>query len=176
MLSMMERRWDLGLGIVLGCGMWVFGFAAGCNRVPPLQDTRGSAMDVAAAVLDAFERKDERALDALALSETEFRDHVWPELPAARPERNLPFSYVWGDLRQKSRIRRATTLMEQGGQHYELLGVTFDGRTDYENYRVHRAATFRVRDAAGMERELRLIGSMIEKDDAWKVFSYVADD
>ena len=133
-------------------------------------------MDVAAAVLDAFERKDERALDALALTETEFRDHVWPELPAARPERNLPFSYVGGDLRQKSRLRRATTLAEQGGQHRELLGVAFDGRTDYESYRVHRAATFRVRDATGTESQLRLIGSMIEKGGAWKVFSYVVDD
>jgi hypothetical protein len=156
--------------------MWVLGFAAACTAVPPLQNTRGSAMDVAAAVLSAFERKDAASLDALALSETEFRDHVWPKLPAARPERNLPFSYVWGDLRQKSRMRRATTLEEQGGRHYELLGVAFDGRTDYEGYRVHRAATFRVRDAAGTERQLRLIGSMIEKDGAWKVFSYVVDD
>jgi hypothetical protein len=133
-------------------------------------------MDVAAAVLSAFERKDAAALEALALSETEFRDHVWPELPAARPERNLPFSYVWGDLRQKSRIRRAATLEEHGGRHYELLGVRFDAKTDYESYRVHRAATFRVRDAAGMERELRVIGSMIEKEGVWKVFSYVVDD
>jgi hypothetical protein len=170
MLSMMR------VVVALGLGVWAVAVAAGCSSVPPLQNTRGSAMDLAADVLRAVERKDAAALDALALNETEFRDHVWPELPAARPERNLPFSYVWGDLWQKSRIRRATTLAEQSGQHYELLGVVFDGRTDYESYRVHRATTFRVRDASGMERELRLIGSMIEKNGAWKVFSYVVDD
>ena len=156
--------------------MWLLGFVAGCSSVPPLQNTRGSAMDLAADVMRAFERRDAAALDVLALSETEFRDHVWPSLPAARPERNLPFSYVWGDLRQKSRIRRAATLADHGGERYELLGVSFDGRTDYDGYRVHRAARFRVRDMAGMERELRVIGSMIEKDGAWKVFSYVVDD
>jgi hypothetical protein len=169
-------RWDLGFGIYWGFGLWALGFIAGCSSVPPLENTRGSAMDLATAVLSAFERKDEAALDALALNEMEFRDHVWPELPAARPERNLPFSYVWGDLRQKSGLRRTMTLADHGGRHYELLGVAFDGRTAYESYRVHRDTTFRVRDAAGAERELRLIGSMIEKDGAWKVFSYVADD
>ena len=54
-----------------------------------------------------WSRRDRARLDALALSEQEFRDHVWPDLPAARPERNLPFSYVWGDLHQKSNISLA---------------------------------------------------------------------
>ena len=73
-----------------------------CSRAPPLANTHSSASSLASAVLDALARRDRAALKALALNETEFRDHVWPELPAARPERNLPFSYVWGELRQKS--------------------------------------------------------------------------
>ena len=126
-------------------------------------------------MLDALARRDRAALDALALDEQEFRDHVWPALPAARPERNLPFSYVWGDLHGKSNSGLATTLTDRGGQRYEVSRVSFAEATDYEGYRVHRDATFHVRNAGGTESEIRVCGSMIEKDGAWKVFSYVVD-
>ena len=131
---------------------------------------------VARAVLDAIERRDVARLQSLALSEQEFRDHVWPALPAARPERNLPFSYVWGDLRQKSQIKQSETLAKYGGQRFSLLNVAFAGDTGYEGYRVHRDAKLRVRDDAGTESEIRVCGSMIEKDGAWKVFSYFSAD
>lgn len=150
--------------------------AAACNSTPPLANTRASAEALAAAVLDALARGDRAALDGLALSEQEFRDHVWPDLPAARPERNLPFSYVWGDLNQKSRNRLSATLRARTGERYELQRVTFAGVTEYPTYKVHRDATFHVRDAAGAESEIRVCGSMMEKGGAWKVFSYVVDE
>jgi hypothetical protein len=127
-------------------------------------------------VLDALARRDRAALAALALNETEFRDHVWPQLPAARPERNLPFSYVWGDLRQKSAQAMSGVLAREGGKRYELIGVRFADDTDYRTYRVHREATLRVRDGSGEEMDLRVCGSMLEQQGEWKVFSYVTSD
>jgi hypothetical protein len=116
------------------------------------------------------------ALHDLVLSEQEFRDHVWPELPAARPERNLPFSYVWGDLRQKSESSLAVTLAEHGGQHYDLVSVRSLGETTtYQTYFVHRTTALRVRAKSGAEIELRIFGSMLEKGGEFKVFSYVVD-
>jgi hypothetical protein len=147
-----------------------------CSRVPPLSNTYPSAAALASAVLDAVARRDRASLEALALNETEFRDHVWPQLPAARPERNLPFAFVWGDLRQKSILTLANVIAREGGQRYELIDVRFAGDTDYRTYRVHREATLRVRDATGQERDLRVCGSMIEQEGAWKVFSYVVGD
>ena len=117
-----------------------------------------------------------RGLEAIALNETEFRDHVWPQLPASRPERNLPFSYVWGDLRQKSALALDRVMSREGGKRYELIDVRFAGDSDYHTYRVHREATLRVRDAAGTELDLQVCGSMLEQDGVWKVFSYVVDD
>jgi hypothetical protein len=149
---------------------------SGCTRVPPMANTHGSPEAVASAVLDAVAKGDRKALDLLALDEREFKDHVWPDLPAARPERNLPFSYVWMDLHQKSNIALARTIARHGGTRYELKAVTFAGETPYASYRVHRDATFQVSDSSGMPLELRVCGSMIEKDGTWKVFSYVVDD
>jgi hypothetical protein len=126
-------------------------------------------------VLEAIANRDRPRLEGLALNQEEFREHVWPELPAARPERNLPFSYVWGDLRQKSELALSRTISERGGQRYTLEKVTFAGETPYPSFTVHRAASLIVRDDSDAESSLRICGSMIEKAGAWKVFSYVID-
>jgi len=142
-----------------------------------LADSHESPEALTRAVLIAMERKDTNALNALALSEQEFRAHVWPELPASRPERNLPFSYVWGDLHQKSEARLAQTLALHGGAKYSLTAVRFRGETTvYPSYRVHRESEIAVRDPQNREQNVRLFGSVIEKAGRFKVFSYVTED
>jgi hypothetical protein len=150
--------------------------AAACDRPLALSGSKASADEVARTLLEDLASADADGLRALALDEQEFRRVIWPRLPAARPERNLPFSYVWGDLRQKSGQSLARVLARYGGRRYELLGVRFDGATDYGTFRVHRRAVFRVRDAGGAALDLRPAGSMVEQDGEWKVFSYVAED
>ena len=148
---------------------------AGCGAQPPLGNTQGSAEAMAREVLNAFARGDEARLGALVISEQEFRDHVWPELPASRPERNLSFAYVWGDLRQKSEYSLQQALAEHGGQRYTLASVRFGRTTPYDSYIVHRDTVLTVRTKDDEEHDVRLFGSMIEKDGRWKVFSYVTD-
>jgi len=150
--------------------------ASACIPVAPLADAHFSAHALARALLDAVQRRDRAALDRMALSEREFRDHVWPALPAARPGRNLPFSYVWTELRQKSAAALSETLVRHGGRRYVLIDVRFGATADYGSYRVHRDAALRVRDASGVTRTLRVSGSMLEHGGTWKVFSYVVDD
>jgi hypothetical protein len=149
--------------------------AAACTSSPPLANSYDSPEAVARAVLEALRSGDRARLDALALSEQEFEDHVWPDLPAARPERNLPFDYVWGDLHQKSTLHLSATLAKQTGHQYVARAVTFGDVTEYAHYRVHRQATIRVREPSGNEADIRVCGSMIEKDGRWKVFSYVIE-
>jgi hypothetical protein len=150
---------------------------ATCNPTSTgLPGSAVSAPALAQTVLAALERRDVTSMRAAALNEQEFRDEVWPELPAARPERNLPFSYVWGELRQKSEAGLAQTLASQGGQHYELIAVRFlDDTTQYKTYLVHRNAELTVKDAAGAQTQLRVFGSVLEKNGRFKVFSYVVD-
>ena len=149
---------------------------AACSRVPALANASNSAEALATSVLDALAQRDRARLDALAVSEQEFRDHVWPDLPAARPERNLPFSYVWGDLHQKSNISLTQVLAKHGGERRTLQRVTFAGTTSYAHYAVHRDATFAIVNASGASEAIRVCGSFLEKDGAWKVFSYIVDN
>jgi hypothetical protein len=143
----------------------------------PLAHSFESPEALARAVLDALERKDVDLLNNLAVNEAEFREHVWPELPASRPERKLPFSYVWGDLHQKSDGALALTLVRHGGRRYEFLGLQFaGGTTPYQSYNVHRESEITVRDDRGGEQTIRLFGSVLEEGATFKVFSYVVDE
>ena len=144
---------------------------------PPLANTHDSADHLVHEVLAAFARRDDARLRALALTEAEFRRQVWPSLPAARPERNLPVDYVWGDLHQKSDNRLRANLSAHGGRSYQLRSITFSsGATEYAGFRVHRDALLAVRDSAGSDHAVRLFGSAIEVGGRWKVFSFNADD
>lgn len=148
-----------------------------CTPAPtPLAHTLDSSRALAGAVLAAVTSGDQATLDGLALSEQEFRDHVWPALPAARPERNLPFSYVWGDLRLKSQAGLVRILGQYRGQRLTLVDVRFGDVTRYDGYVVHRDSIFTVRTSDGATEDVRLCGAMIEQAGRWKVFSYVADD
>ena len=159
----------------MSLGLWALCLGVACSRVPPLEHTHQSPEALAQAVLKAFESGDHAQIAGVALNEREFRDHVWPELPASRPERNLSFAYVWGDLRQKSEHSLEQALAEHGGRRYTLASVRFGRTTPYDSYVVHRDTVLTVRTSGGDEFDVRLFGSMIEKNGRWKVFSYVVD-
>lgn len=160
---------------VVGLAFLIIG-AIACGSAP-LANTQPSAAALANEVLAAIARADELMLRSLALNEDEFRRHVWPALPAARPERNLPFSYVWGDLRQKSDNRLRAMLSSHGGRVYHLQKVSFSGATtEYSNFHVHRDAVLTVRDSVGADYELKLFGAAIESAGGWKIFSFNVDE
>jgi hypothetical protein len=83
---------------------------------------------------------------------------------------------VWGDLRLKSQAGLVSVLGQYRGQQLSLVDVRFGGSTPYAGYTVHRSAVFTVRRTDGSTGDVRLCGSMVEKDGRWKVFSYVVDD
>lgn len=170
-------RNSLATCFALGTLVLVAALTARCGPSrPSFVHSQASSSALASAVLDAIERRDATRLRDLALSEQEFRDHVWPDLPAAQPERNLPISYVWGELNQKSQAGLASMLAEHGGHRYELVGVRFDGPSSrYTTCEVHRDTVLTVRDERGMPQDLKLFGSSVEQDGRWKVFSFVVD-
>ena len=158
----------------------VLGIACGspprAADLSPLRWTFDSSEAVAGAVLDALAAGDVERLEALALSETEFRTVVWPELPSSRPERGLPFEYAWGDLHQKSNNALRRLIAREAGRRYHLLAVEFDGEsTAYDTHTVHRESRPVVRGEDGEESQLRLFGSVLERDREFKLFSYVVD-
>ena len=174
------------LPVLLVCGLpAVWGCAAEPAAMPgagpktgiaSLSHTADSPAALAREVLGAFERRDAARLRALALSEREFRDQVWPGLPASRPGRNLPAEYVWRELRQKSEGSLARLLASLGGRRLELVDVSFEGPTTRHGaYSVRRGTVLTVRDESGETGTLRAFGSTIETGGRVKVFSFVVE-
>jgi hypothetical protein len=162
------RAWSrLALAALLAAG-------AACSQAGlPHAEASGDAL--ARAVLTALHDRDVDRLRALALTESEFRDVVWPELPAARPERNLTADYVWADLHAKSEAGLRRVVADHGGQALTFVRLDVAGETtQYRSYVVRRDAVIVARDGEG-ERRLRLFGSIIERGGGVKVFSYIAD-
>lgn len=159
----------LGLLLVIVIG------TPACAR-KDVENAEGSIETLAQSVLEAIERRDVDRLQSLALNEAEFRDVVWPELPAARPERNLPVDFVWGDLRTKSESSLVQTLDRYAETPLTLVGVRFNGETTrYQTYLVHRETVLSVTGPDGVEQEVRLFGSVFEQNGRYKVFSYNVD-
>ncbi|MEW6321399.1 MAG: hypothetical protein AB1635_09955 [Acidobacteriota bacterium] len=160
--------------------------AAACTRpgqpapvegsAPPSR-TFGSLEALGEAVLDAIAAGDRAALAALALSEAEFRQHVWPELPASRPARNLPVEYVWGQLAQRSAQSLEQTLARYGGRRYRLERVSFAGETTrYATFDVRRDTEIIATDDTGRTSVLRLFGATLVRHGRFQVFSFVIAD
>jgi hypothetical protein len=133
--------------------------------------------EVAEAFLDALAASDPDRMRAMALSQDEFADVVWPELPSSRPNRNLPLDYAWRDLAQKSRNSLSRVYHRYGGTRYRLERVEFLGETtEYVTFRVHREARLVLTAEDGVLTRLRLFGSVIERGGRYKLFSFVNDD
>lgn len=150
---------------------------AGCGRaIPPLTHTFESPDALAREVLVRLARNDRAGLEQLALTHDEFEAYVWPHLPASRPERNTPLSFVWGRLKQQSDLSLAGTLARHGGQAYMLREVRFEGETSvYGNVTVRRESVLVVATPDGAIERLKVFGSMLESGGRHKVFSYVTD-
>jgi hypothetical protein len=147
-----------------------------CAEPPQLAHAVSSPEQLAREVLTAVARNDAEALRRLALNEEEFREQVWPGLPASRPERNLPIEYVWSDLHQKSEASLRRLLATRGGERFELIELRFRGETSrYATGTVYRDPVFVVRDRAGRTAELPFSGALFQKHGQWKVFSFVMD-
>jgi hypothetical protein len=145
-------------------------------RPAPLANTISSPEQLAAMVIEAMRAGDLDRLRALALTRDEFLSYVWPYLPVSRPEVNMPFDFAWNLLQQKSEgfLRQTIANVEDVPQ---LRRVEFVGETtDYGDVTVHRESELVVIDDNGEDRRIRLLGSMIEQDGQWKVFSYVVGD
>jgi hypothetical protein len=141
-----------------------------------LEFTFDSPEGLATSFLRALRARNAERLKRFALSEREFCDYVWPQLPRSRPEMGVPIEYAWGDLHQKSLTALAMTFRRYGGRSYELIDVRFRGETtDYGLFLVHRRAVVIARNELGRTVQLELFGSILEADGAFKLFSYVVD-
>ena len=148
------------------------------TRTPSrLSNTFDSPESLAQAVLSALERQDLDALHRLPLSESEYREHVWPELPVSRPERNVPFDYSWAQMKQRSDGSLQQTFGRYASKRLAFVQTRFTGETtQYGSFTVMRESEVIARDENGRDLILRIYGAAMVKQGRVKMFSYVVDN
>ena len=146
------------------------------RAAPPLANTFESPEALARGVLDALAARDLPRLNSLALSEAEFKAHVWPELPVSRPERNVPFEYAWGQMKQRSDGSLQSTVGRYAGRKLIFVRTRFTGETtQYASFEVMRDSEIIASDESGRDLVLHLYGSAMSKNGRYKLYSYVVD-
>jgi hypothetical protein len=134
-----------------------------------------SAEVLVEAVLDALRRKDAPALAAMRVTEKEYKEIVWPELPQANdPRHTLSVDFHWThlDIRSREGIREA--LSRYGGVDFELVEILpTGGIKEHSSYRILNRVKLRVRRREdGKEGEIRVFGSIVELGGQAKIVGF----
>jgi hypothetical protein len=142
-----------------------------------LRNTAPSGEALATQVLAAMVKGDTPALRRLALSEQEFRQYVWPELPVSNPRTHVTFDFVWKDVAYRSGLWMERLEKDLRGSKARLARVVRRGEiVRYRNYRAWSDMKVVLADESGLEREYPLFGTLIEMDGRFKVYSYAPYD
>ena len=75
---------------------------------------------------------------------------------------------------RRSRMPQAPTTPHRYGLVRDS-GDSVRTRRTRDQIEIRLGATLTVRDPGGEAKDIKVFGSMLEKDRAWKVFSYVVD-
>lgn len=125
-------------------------------------------------VLDALRRKDAKALDDLRVTETEYKAYLFPEFPAAAPNRTIPVDFHWGYLNVRSLHGIEDAIQKYGGRSFELLDVIpTRGIDPYKTFRLLGKVELDVRDLKTDEiLRIKVFGSVVELDGQYKILSF----
>jgi hypothetical protein len=155
--------------VLLGAALWSCG-----HPRERFSGTFDSPEAVTRAFLKAVEHQDRAGLEALALTEREYRLEVFPEMPAYG---NIPSHFAWSQLEGRNRYGASLALSREGGRPWDLEEIVFEGGTTaYQTFTVHRDPMLHLRDRrTGKRQSMALFGSILEHDGRFKLLSLNVD-
>ena len=125
------------------------------------------------AVVDALNNKDIEHLNRLRVQREAYLNWIWPAFPASQPPNNFPGDFAWSNLNKKCNIGMKKWIARYGGQNLEFVAIRFDKPTEtYEGFQLLRGTVLMLKNAAGEKGELKILGSVVMKDDRYKLLSY----
>ena len=150
----------------------VYSGFVGCEK-PVWENSLDSPDQLGLAVVDALNREDIEQLDRLRVQREEYPDWIWPAFPASRPPNNFPGDFAWSNLNKKCNIGMKKWIAHFGGANLKFVDIRFDGSEEtYEGFQLLRGTILTLQNVAGEKRELKILGSVVVKDDRYKLLSY----
>lgn len=127
----------------------------------PLRAAQPSLEALGRAVVEALAARDEAALQGLAVDEAEYV-RLFPALVSHPGMARMRPELAWRNQAAESLGDLRTALEEHGGQGLSFVSLESTTAEPRPGLVVHRAPRLRVRDADGLERELPILGVVLE--------------
>ncbi|MXV83704.1 hypothetical protein F4X88_17790 [Candidatus Poribacteria bacterium] len=125
------------------------------------------------AVVDALNREDIEQLNRLRVQREEYLDWIWPAFPASRPPNNFPGDFAWSNLNKKCNIGMKKWIAHFGAVNLKFVAIRFDRpKETYQGFQLLRGTVLTLQNVAGEKRELQILGSVVVKNDRYKLLSY----
>jgi len=158
---------------ILPMAIMIARFQADRPAVTSLDDGAARSRDtLVARVVEAVADSNAAALHALTLNAAEFGHLYFPTSIYSREPYAQPPEVTWLLLSQNSLKGLVILLREYGGQSLAVAGHSCGGEPKVEGLnRIHERCTVRIRGADGRVEEVRLFGSIIEREGRFKLMS-----
>lgn len=152
------------------------------STTPPALRLQGGASSVDELIqefLQALRDDDPKALHALRVTETEYRELIVPgNVAEGDPPQVLSAEaseYFWQLMDQKSAYHEKSLLGRHGGRSYTVNGYSFEkGHKTYAGHQAWRRLALDVVAEDGTQNDIRT-GSIIERDGRYKFVSFIRD-
>ena len=152
--------------------LFIYSSSVGCEK-SDWKNSLDSPCQLGLAVVDALNRKDIEQLDRLRVQREEYLDWIWPAFPASRPPNNFPGDFAWSNLNKKCNIGMRKWIAHFGGHNLKFVDIRFDRPQEtYEGFQLLRGTVLTLQNAAGEQRELKILGSVVVKNNRYKLLSY----
>ena len=150
----------------------VYSSLVGCEKTV-WKNSLDSPDQLGLAVVNALNQEDIEALNRLRVERKEYLDWIWPAFPASRPPNNFPGDFAWSNLNRKCNTGMKKWIARYGGHDLKFVGIRFDQpRETYDGFQLLRGTVLTLQNAAGKESELKILGSVVVKNDRYKLLSY----
>lgn len=121
------------------------------------------------AVVDALNQKDIVRLNDLRVQRKEYLSWIYP----AFPKSNFPPDFAWSNLNKKCNVGMQRWIDRFGGLNLIFLEIRFDKPTrSYDGFQLFRGTVLTLKNPEGQEMDLPILGSVIMKDNRYKLLSY----
>ena len=133
------------------------------------ENSLDSPDQIGLAVVDALNRKDIVRLNDLRVQRKEYLSWIYP----AFPKSNFPPDFAWSNLNKKCNVGMRRWIERYGGFNLTFVNIRFDKPSkSYNGFQLLRGTVLTLQNSVGEKRDLEILGSVVVKDNRYKLLSY----
>ena len=167
-----SSEFSVHVSYMLLTGLLIYSSSVGCEK-PIWENSHDSPGQLGLAVVDALNRKDIEHLNRLRVQREAFMDWIWPAFPASRPPSNFPGDFAWSNMNKKCNIGMKKWINRYGGHNLKFVGIRFEQPSEtYDGFQLLRGTVLTLQNTADEKQDLKILGSVVVKNNRYKLLSY----